>query len=117
MVARAGAMTNANRIGVSRGTRISRGVRALRVSRRRASAPSAVIDETRGLAMAGSCGRKPGETVTAVMVSPSFLGGERIAGELQVNVVQRGFAGRDRRGADVHVVQSLQNLGGGPVVQ
>src|ERR687887_1590957 len=77
----AGAITRANSTGVKSGTRIWRGVRAVRAARRWASVASA--------------GR-------AVMVTPLGSGslGEAIAGEPQVDIVEGGLAGADGAGGE-----------------
>ena len=67
--ASAGAITTLNKIGVMRGTTISRGVRALRAKRRRASVANGVKSERvgRGSAVPMAVG---GAVVMAVMRSP-----------------------------------------------
>src|SRR2546421_11613743 len=74
----AGAITTANRTGVSSGTRIWRGVRAVSAARRPARVASAFRD--------------------AMWVSFLSSGGvrEAVAGQLQVDVVERRLAGADR---------------------
>src|SRR5690349_21208184 len=91
----AGAMTVANRIGVTSGTAICRGLLAVSAARRRASDSSAVV---RRVGRRSGRARAPGAgaaMVPAMGTSLSGLGrsggvGERRAGEVQVDVVERG---------------------------
>src|SRR6478672_7945877 len=96
--ASAGAITRANRIGVSKGTSSSRGVRALSANRRRvrvANAAGAPVVKPRRTATGGAV------TVETDMSAPfqgSGSGGERVAGEAQVDVVEGRWSGAGRGG-------------------
>src|SRR4051794_568699 len=106
--ARAGAITAANSSGVITGISSSRGVRAVSASRRRASVATAGPRPlVRGGAVATSAGRRMVDE--AMVMEGSFglvgtgdggrSGGEGLAGELQVDVVERGgTAGHGARG-------------------
>src|SRR5262245_30249894 len=87
---RAGAITSAKSTGVSSGTRIWRGVRAVRAARRLASVA------------------KAGRAV--VMIPPSWSGGlgEPIAGEPQVDDVESRSAGADPAGGQAGAVERMK---------
>src|SRR3954469_25424177 len=92
----AGAMTSANRIGVSIGTAIWRGFWAVRAARRAAPVPRARPTPARGACEASG---RPGRVAVAAMRSSlgsgwSGGGGEAGAGEAEVHVVERGPAAR-----------------------
>src|SRR2546427_2649186 len=94
--ASAGAITDANRIGVSNGTTISRGVRALRSIRRRASVANARPRSVR--AMLDLSGSRTGRGVVMVVMALSPSGRSRgalVAGEVEVDVVERRGAHGD----------------------
>src|SRR5437016_1853529 len=95
-------MTTLNRIGVIRGTTISRGVRALSASRRRASVANGVSNERLGRGSATSIG-VGGAVVMAVMRTLLESGGEAIAGQSQVHVVERWAAGAHPFGGDTEL--------------
>ncbi len=86
---RAGAITSANRIGVSSGTNSSRGVRTVRWKRRRASVASGPsgFRARRGSGL-------PSSWVRVVIGRPFGSGGvaQLAAGEAQVDVVERGLS-------------------------
>src|SRR6516225_2478941 len=77
-LARAGAITSANRIGVSSGTRISLGVWALSAKRRRERVTNAVILGD-GRCLVTGRERDRGVVVTAVMVQLAFIEGGQAA--------------------------------------
>src|SRR5689334_21824918 len=100
MEASAGAITSANRTGVSKGTTSSRGVRALSASRRRVSVANADV-----VPVTVVCSRRivggVSVAVEADMDPPSgdgaTSGGEGVAGEPEVYVVE-GWGSGGRRG-------------------
>src|SRR5689334_19921743 len=101
-LASAGAMTTLKRIGVSRGTTTSRGVRADNAKRRRASVANGVVSERV---------REPrsvtgvGGAVVMAVTGISFWGsgGEAVAGETEVDVVEGRRTGADAAGGEVEV--------------
>src|SRR6476660_8180132 len=101
--ASAGAITDANRIGVSNGTTISRGVRALRSIRRRASVAKARERPVRAM-LDLSPTRTGNGVVIVVMASPSERSrGALVAGEVQVDVIER-------RGAHGEAIRLARDL-------
>src|SRR5689334_4803323 len=110
----AGAMTSANRIGVSIGTAIWRGLCAVSAARRAARVRSAwgkgVRRRRRGTATGAA-------VVVAMGTSVSGGGGEGLAGQPQVDVVERGAAGRERSRAQSGVVQRGDGVAGARAVQ
>src|SRR5436190_10838950 len=96
---RAGAITSANMIGVRSGTRIWRGVRAVSAKRRAERV-------WRAAAVFISCS-----------LSRSGGVGHAVAGEPQVDVVERRLASADRPRAHAGGVDGGDRLGGGVVVQ
>src|SRR5581483_4719940 len=118
--ANAGAMTSANRIGVTSGTSNSRGVWALRAKRRRDSAPKAVVRATgrAGAGVGAGTTTVPAVVATDMRCSPCGLGrgrkvrsgGQAVAGELEVDVVERRHPRRDRRGGHALVVERGHDL-------
>src|SRR4051794_40965578 len=98
----AGAITSANMIGVRRGTRICRGVRAVSAARRAERVWSA--------------------TAVLMVVAPWFLCrlrgvGQARAGQAQVDVVEGWLACADRSRAHARGIDGRDGLGGGVVVQ
>jgi hypothetical protein len=78
-LASAGAITSANRIGVSSGTRISRGVWALRANRRRDSVTKTPAVDTAGARRRGLERVLGGLMVTADMFDSPFAGRDQPA--------------------------------------
>src|SRR5581483_154145 len=112
--ASAGAMTTLNRIGVISGTMISRGVWALRAKRRLVKVASgAAIGRARRRVRVTGAG---GAVVMAVMGVLSRSGGEAVAGQPQIHVVERRRAGADAAGGDVQVGDGSYRLAGRTVV-
>src|SRR5262245_1630370 len=116
--ASAGAMTIANRSGVMTGMRSSRGVRTVSAMRRAASVRTAL---TRTVGCGTGSARVGSWTVvvTAVMgISvASWVGarssrGERAAGELEVDVVERGSAAGHRAGREADVADGRDQVVG-----
>src|SRR5919204_2981097 len=109
----AGAITRAKRIGVISGTASSRGVRAVSWKRRRARVASGAS----GLRI----GRGRTRVSSGVRVDMGVLLsgglGEPAAGESQVDVIECGAAGADRRGGEVERADRGDRVGGRPVVQ
>src|SRR5690242_20003281 len=98
--ASAGAITRAKSTGVSNGVTSSRGVRTLRAKRRRVSATSAVPFGVSNVgAVVGRHRARGVEVMVVVMVLGGSLGsgGEAVAGEAQVHVVE-GRGARAGRG-------------------
>ena len=88
----AGAITSANRIGVTSGTASSRGVRAVSWKRRCAS----VSSDASGLPSVVGSGRTSSGVAAVIWVLLSPLGGaECAAGEAQVDVVERRLTRAD----------------------
>jgi len=77
-LARAGAMTSANRIGVRSGTTISRGVCALSANRRLDSVANGESMEMRGRFGCTADGRTLGMVVVTVDMWGSFVWWERV---------------------------------------
>src|SRR5215472_16236186 len=104
-LARAGAITSANRIGVSSGTRISRGVWALRANRRRDSVANAVAIDPEGRRADGRRDTELGMVVTAVIgisnqaaeIRRRKSGGANQAAQIRQQGSRRSAAGRRRR--------------------
>src|SRR5438132_1549463 len=100
--ASAGAIIDANRIGVSNGTTISRGVRALRSIRRRASVANARPRSVRAMLDLSRLRTGSGVVmvVMVVMASLSFgrSRGALVAGEVEVDVIERRGAHGDALG-------------------
>src|SRR5438270_275918 len=118
-LARAGAMTTANSTGVSRGTTISRGVWALRAKRRRASVARA---PSLGAPLGAGATIEPGNAGAVVIAAMVFSlgtgsGGEAVAGETEVDIVERGRPGADPGGGQVKVGHCRHRLFGRAVVQ
>src|SRR5512142_1443255 len=116
---RAGAMTVANRIGVSSGTAIWRGLRAVRATRRMASVISA-------LALRVSAGRRRANPAVLMAVADMIgfpldfgLGGfgERGAGQPEVNVVERRWPRHEPGGLDSGVGDGGYRLAGRAAVE
>src|SRR5919204_3167416 len=93
----AGAITRANRSGVSGGTRIWRGVRAVSAARRPDRVPIAAIAD--------------------MMRLLSGCLAEAVPGEVQVDVVEGGFAGADPRRGQAERVDRGDRLRGAAVAQ
>src|SRR4051812_27187618 len=114
---RAGAMTRANRIGVIIGTAIWRGLCAVSAARRDASVRRA--RPRRGGRRAGARGvRLVDSAMLAAIVLAPFRAvsggeGEVVARQPQVDVVERGFPGADRTGAQPCVVDCGDRVAGG----
>src|SRR5437763_15357691 len=106
-LANAGAMTSAKRIGVSNGTRISRGVCALSAKRRRAKVVNTANQDGRTVARRVPVVWSIVVVVVRVVTGFSvFSGGgrEAVARQLQVHVVEgRGSCGRGDHGDAVFV--------------
>src|SRR5438270_3427564 len=125
-LASAGAITSANRMGVSSGTRTSRGVLALSEARRRARVANAVSSEGR-LASTATPERVRGGLVVRVVTVmlrsvgecwwADALGGEAGAGELEVDVVERGRSGGERAHRHRGSLDRVHGLTGRAVVQ
>src|SRR4051812_13124604 len=113
--ARAGAMTTLNRIGVNNGTTISRGVRAESAKRLRVSVANGVVSErARGRRRATGVG---GAVVMAVTgISFGWSGGEPVAGQAQIHVVERRRTGADAAGRELEVGDGRHGLPGRAVV-
>src|SRR3954452_1854593 len=108
----AGAITVANRIGVSRGTAIWRGLLAVSAARRLARVNSALL---RRVGRAGCRIASGAGAVMAVIRCPlARLGGvgDCGAGEVQVDVVERWGAGRDSGCGEPELVDRGDDLGG-----
>src|SRR5262245_7579975 len=107
-------MTTAKRVGVSIGTAIWRGLRAGSAIRRRASGSSAPTARTRG----GRARVTGAGSATEVAMGRSFRGrgsgGLRhaVAGEAQVDVVERRRAGGDPRRAQIGRADRRDGLSG-----
>src|SRR6185437_3653175 len=112
----AGAITSANSTGVKRGTMSSRGVRAVRVNRRRTSVASAWrLMKAGGLRATGT-----GEARVDMCVrSPSRSGGrgDAVAGEAQVDVVEGGRAAADRGHGQPDAVDRGDRISGGAIAE
>src|SRR5438067_13861695 len=94
--ASAGAMTTLKRMGVSSGTTTSRGVRALRAKRRPVNVLNGVSSEGFG-GCAGARVAVGGVVVIAVMgFSWKRSGGEAVAAQMEVHVVESRPAGAHR---------------------
>src|SRR5919198_4511974 len=108
----AGAMTTANRIGVSSGTAIWRGLCAVSAARRFARVSSALRVRVRTGARRGTAAG-----CMAVAAMGSFLSsggfGELVAGEPQGDVVEGGLAGGDAGRGDAGFVDHGDGFGGG----
>src|SRR5207245_520616 len=103
-LARAGAMTTLNRIGVMSCTTISRGVWAESAKRRLVSVASGVVSERAAGRGSATRGRVGGAVVMAVIgLLLSKSGSQAATGEAQVHVVQGRRAGADAAGGDVEV--------------
>src|SRR5262245_3776314 len=103
-------MTSANMIGVSSGTRSSRGVRAVSRKRRRASVAS-------GASGPGRAGRGEGTAISRLDMALLRSGGsgQRVAGQAQVDVVECRLASADRSG-EPQLVDCRDRLVRAPVV-
>src|SRR5919204_1201612 len=113
----AGAITSANRIGVTSGTRSSRGRLAVSWKRRRAS----VASGPNGLRAAARCRRAISGLMADIVGGPpsgsGVLAGESSAGEAQVDVVEGGPAGGDRMRGHPEPVDVCDHIGGGALAQ
>src|SRR6266511_1399175 len=89
-------MTSANSTGVSSGTRSSRGVRTLSANRRRTSVLSALVllGEAGDLAVVAGV-RWSDTSMVAMSSSYEAGGGQAAAGQPEIDVVERGTAGRE----------------------
>src|SRR3954451_23608870 len=114
--ASAGAITSAKRTGVSNGTSSYRGVRALRASRRRVSVANAasapvVVGRSRRTATGVTV------TVEVDMAPPwkrSVSGGEGVAGEAEIDVIEGWRSGARRRRGETRPAHGCENGIGGP---
>src|SRR3954447_25491426 len=116
----AGAITSANRIGVSIGTAIWRGLWAVSAARRDASVRSARLRRVRGGAGMRALSGAGGATVVAMVVSfrgRDSGGDEAVAGQAQVDVVEGRPAAGDRARGDPGPVERADRLAGAQLVQ
>src|SRR5437763_4115727 len=115
-LAKAGAITTLNRIGVRRGTTISRGVRADRAKRRRVRVANGPARE-RGARWRS--GMVAGGTVVMAVIGllVEKSGGETVARQPQVHVVERRPAGAHAFGRDAQVGDGGHGVAGRPPVQ
>src|SRR5690349_17741790 len=118
ILASAGAITRANSSGVASGARISRGVCALSEIRRRARVAQAAGREGRAGARGRASGVAAGAAVMMVIVvllgcRVVGSGGEPVAGQLQIDVVEGGLAGRHGLGVDAHALDGGDGVFGG----
>src|SRR5881396_2944386 len=102
----AGAITNANRIGVMSGTNNSRGVRTVSWNRRH---ESVAIGPRRG--RAARLGRATSRVMVVMALLPPSGGfGRLIAGEPQVDVIQGRWTTDDRDGGHAGVLDVGDHL-------
>src|SRR2546429_587472 len=105
--ASAGAMTSANRTGVSSGTSSSRGVRMLSANLRRTSVRSALVLPAEAAARAVVArGRWSVASMVAMESSSMSGGGQAAAGQAEIDVVERRPV---RREPDRHLVAPPQH--------
>src|SRR5690242_4450650 len=121
ILASAGAITRANSRGVTSGARISRGVCAPSEIRRRARVAQAAGREGRAGARKRAGGVAAGAAamvvIVVLLVSCRGSGGEPVAGQLQVDVVEGGLAGGHGLGVDAQALDAGDGVPGGAATE